>query len=208
MSDTHGKLALADVPPGDVFVHCGDILARNGKHRCMSGRQLLRSFDREVARLPHPAKVVIAGNHDTPIEQLGFDEAQAVLCDATYLENSGTTLVGGLRVWGCPFSPASASSNSAFQLWTEAERHQHFNAIPAGTHVVVSHGTCRGLDAAVARSGARLHVFGHFHEQRGVQHSRGVTLVNASTCDHSYRAVKGSTVIDFLVNPGPSPGSG
>ena len=64
VSDTHAKMSLAAVPPGDVLVHCGDILARNGKLRCVRPAQLLRQFDAELARFPHPHKVVIGGNHD------------------------------------------------------------------------------------------------------------------------------------------------
>ena len=64
VSDTHAKMSLAAVPPGDVLVHCGDILARNGKLRCVRPAQLLRQFDAELARFPHPHKVIIGGNHD------------------------------------------------------------------------------------------------------------------------------------------------
>ena len=53
---------------------------------------------------------------------LGKERVQSMLTrsGAQYLCNSGAD-IAGLRLWGCPYSPASASNNSAFQVRTEKE---------------------------------------------------------------------------------------
>ena len=75
VSDTHSQLADVEVPPGDIFCHTGDItFCANG------GLQTLLEFNAQLAELPHAHKVVIAGNHDKRVEQLGRLEVRAPSC--------------------------------------------------------------------------------------------------------------------------------
>ncbi|KZT09694.1 Metallo-dependent phosphatase [Laetiporus sulphureus 93-53] len=55
VSDTHSH--IYPVPPGDVLLHAGD-LSRRGKFRH------LRVTIEWLKSLPHPVKIMIAGNHD------------------------------------------------------------------------------------------------------------------------------------------------
>ncbi len=49
------------VPAGDVLLHAGD-MTRHGTVRDV------RHFSKFLGSLPHPVKIVIAGNHDIPFD--------------------------------------------------------------------------------------------------------------------------------------------
>ena len=102
VSDTHEQLEQVRVPPGDILVHCGDITFCS-----RGGNATLVAFNEVLRALPHAHKVVIAGNHDKRIEQLGKAAVREFLTEATYLENSGVRLCG-LNFWGSPFSARRA----------------------------------------------------------------------------------------------------
>ncbi|PWN17863.1 Metallo-dependent phosphatase [Microstroma glucosiphilum] len=61
ISDTHGN-ELKDVPDGDILLHAGDLT------RLGSTEELQEQVD-WLCSLPHPIKVVIAGNHDYALDQ-------------------------------------------------------------------------------------------------------------------------------------------
>ncbi len=57
LSDTHNQHRNLDVPPGDILIHAGDSTFQ-GTLSEVSG------FLRWINYLPHPHKILIAGNHD------------------------------------------------------------------------------------------------------------------------------------------------
>merc|ERR1719367_338238 len=65
LSDTHSLTShmKRPIPNGDIFIHAGDFT------RCGSMKEV-REFNTWLAKLPHPHKIVIAGNHE-----LSFDPA-------------------------------------------------------------------------------------------------------------------------------------
>jgi predicted phosphodiesterase len=96
LSDTHGMHRGLSVPDGDILVHAGDIT----EHGAL---EAVRAFDAWLGRLPHPVKIVIAGNHDFCFEDTP-EEAQACLSSAVYLRDAAVE-VDGLRFWGSPWTP-------------------------------------------------------------------------------------------------------
>lgn len=66
LSDTHGRHRELDVPDGDLLVHAGDF-TKFGNHRHAL------DFNEWLGELPHPHKVVVAGNHDGPGTYGGVD---------------------------------------------------------------------------------------------------------------------------------------
>lgn len=54
--DTHGMYPDLKIPPGDVFIHAGDILGRGKLPE-------LVEFNAWLSTLPHTHKIVIASNH-------------------------------------------------------------------------------------------------------------------------------------------------
>jgi predicted phosphodiesterase len=119
MSDTHTTVerrcvqapeTLGEwVPQGDVFLHAGDF-SNTGK---LSEVKLFESF---LRMLPHPYKIVIAGNHEISFdpscrlrmygnaEQMAA-QVKAMVCHPSegihYLEDSAVTLAG-LCFYGSP----------------------------------------------------------------------------------------------------------
>jgi len=100
ISDTHGLHARIIVPAGDILIHAGD-----GTNL---GREIeVVDFLQWLEAQPHPAKVMIAGNHDFLFEKSPDRAAQLLQQHApsvTYLNDSGAT-IAGLKIWGSPVQP-------------------------------------------------------------------------------------------------------
>ncbi|XVQ09420.1 metallophosphoesterase [Spirillospora sp. CA-255316] len=99
VADTHTFHHELTIPDGDVFVHAGD-LCRIGK-----GLHELEHAADWLHALPHPTKIVVAGNHDRMFLDRP-ERARAVLADRgiRYLQDSGTE-VAGVTFWGSPWQP-------------------------------------------------------------------------------------------------------
>lgn len=113
ISDTHD--GVVDVPPGDVLIHAGD-LSDDG-----SAAAIQRQLD-WLKALPHPVKVVIAGNHDSFFDarsRSSRDKDAAASLDLDgliYLEGSLTVQhVKGrsLAIFGAPDIPACGPESFA-----------------------------------------------------------------------------------------------
>jgi len=201
LSDTHGQHRRLRVPDGDLLLHAGDF--------SMAGRpDEIESFDRWLGTLPHPHKVVVAGNHDFLFEREP-DRARALLVNASYLQD-GLLEVGGLRIWGSPWQPWFF--DWAFNLPRGPELAAKWALVPGGVDVLVTHGPpagildrtandegvgCRDLARALERILPRLHVFGHIHESYGRLERDGTTFVNASNCDLKYQPAQAPIVVEL-----------
>ncbi|KAL8577175.1 hypothetical protein ACOMHN_047943 [Nucella lapillus] len=159
MSDTHGTVEQSRrefhkrVPDGDVLIHCGDF--------SMGGdASEIKAFDSFIARLPHPVKLVIAGNHELTFEdasygvhpvlirqQLGMSlnatswevvvGCKALLEHAMYLEDESINLCG-INIYASPWVPS-------FGCWGfSASRGdkllEKWNQIPSTTDILITHG--------------------------------------------------------------------
>lgn len=61
-SDTHCKHGeIPHIPPGDVFIHCGDFTTRGTLAE-------VSDFNAWLGTLPHKHKIVIAGNHELALD--------------------------------------------------------------------------------------------------------------------------------------------
>lgn len=156
--------------------------------------------------MPHPHKVVIAGNHDFAFEQ--NPTAREWITHATYLQDE-LFEVDGLRIWGSPWQPRFF--DWAFNLDRGAPLAEKWAQIPAEVDILVTHGPphgildrvhrgenvgCRALLDAVLGRKPTLHVFGHIHEAYGVLEDHGVCFANASTCTVDHRPVNPPLVFE------------
>lgn len=169
ISDTHELHEQLCIPPGDVLVHCGDILYADGLTLASNSERKLKKFLVWFNAQPHPHKVFIAGNHDSVLNRLGPVAVQALASPAIYLCDSSTT-IANLRFHGSPWSVknSSFSPNGAFQdpRWVVPK---------APCDVLVTHHPADGaIEDWISEHRPRLHLCGHWH------HRRGVTIVGAS----------------------------
>lgn len=203
ISDTHCRHASVAVPPGDVLLHAGDITDHGEP-------DVVQSFNAWLGGLPHPHKLVIAGNHDFCFERQPAESA-ALLTHATYLLDAAVT-VAGLTFYGSPWQPWFY--DWAFNLPRGPALRAKWDLIPPATDVLITHGPpaghgdltvqgdragCADLLAALGRVQPRLHVFGHIHEGYGQTQAGPTLCVNASTCTVDYRALNPPVVIDLPV---------
>jgi Icc-related predicted phosphoesterase len=201
LSDTHSRHRKVAVPEGDLLIHAGDLTARGTEKE-------VRELDRWLGGLPHPHKVVIAGNHDFAFERRV--SAGLLIENAIYLEESSCR-VGDLHIWGSPATPWFL--DWAFNYRRGPEIAAVWNRIPDDVDIVVTHGppadvldrTYDGLGVGCAdlarvlagRNRLKLHVFGHIHEAYGRLDRGGVTYVNASVCNIHYRPENAPIVVDL-----------
>lgn len=185
LADTHGFHDALDVPEGDILIHAGD-LTRTGTLAQID--QAARYF----AALPHPHKILVAGNHD-----FGFEReraaAVALLHGITYLQDEEITVMG-LRIHGSPWQPEFF--DWAFNLPRGPRLAEKWSLIPRGIDVLVTHGPprnigdrttdgrhegCDDLRRRVDEVAPRLHLFGHIHEDRGDWTHGATRFVNCTT---------------------------
>ena len=192
ISDTHGKHRQFDIPDGDVLIHAGDIMT--------SGYDPLeiQDFNSWLGELPHQNKIVIAGNHDWLFER--SSKTKDLITNAIYLEDSGVK-INGLKFWGSPVQPEFC--NWAFNRRRGEEIQKHWDKIPQGTDVLITHGPpagfrdwvksgheslgCRNLRDTIKKIKPKLNVFGHIHGGYGADHDGTTYYVNASLLNEAYQ---------------------
>jgi Icc-related predicted phosphoesterase len=187
ISDTHGLHRKLTLPFADILIHAGDFMVH--------GRAAaeIDDFNHWLGTLPHRHKIVVAGNHDILFET-NPKEARDHLSNAVYLENSGITLEG-LRFWGSPITPVLP--HMAFAVERGGASKKHWDKIPVGTDVLVTHGPplgsldrdhilssrigCDQLTKAILRIRPKVHIFGHVHGGYGQEAGpNGTYLVNCA----------------------------
>lgn len=202
ISDTHDKHGEVIVPEGDLLIHSGDLTSRGYP-------QQVRAFMEWFGELPHPHKVVIAGNHDFMAESnpAGF---QALIPEGVhYLNDSGLEL-DGIKIWGSPITPWF--HDWAFNRHRGDNIAKHWAKIPPTTDILITHGPPFGILDKVYRGQRvgceelikrlevvrpKLHVFGHIHEAYGQELQAGTLYVNASVLNLHYRHTQAPVVLDW-----------
>jgi Icc-related predicted phosphoesterase len=162
----HRNFPLEQLPEGDTLIYAGDMT-------CHSTIEELEDFADWFRQLPHPNKIIIAGNHDRPLDN--GTSGHLMFGRGVYLENEGIT-IDGLSFWGSPINEIEGS-------WAFNRDHDiQVAAIPAQVDVLVTHGPPSGiLDAPrhpnhrgsreladkIYADPPRLHIFGHIHDGYG-----------------------------------------
>jgi predicted phosphodiesterase len=201
LSDTHGWHRQVTVPPGDVIIHAGD-LTRHGDANGLKG------FFAWYSSLPFRHRLCVAGNHDAIFEREPAIAAQLVPAGVTYLQDSGCE-IDGVRFWGSPVQPTFL--NWSFNRSRGLEIDQHWQQIPPGTDVIITHGPCHGkldlvsgehVGCEMLRSRLEilkpsLHICGHIHGASGVDGLGSTTLVNAAICTEAYWPINPPIVLDL-----------
>ncbi|GMS79846.1 hypothetical protein PENTCL1PPCAC_2021, partial [Pristionchus entomophagus] len=201
ISDTHcdlGEMIEQNlIPYGDVLIHAGDITT-------LGDAPNLTKFNEELGMLPHPHKIVIAGNHE-----LGFDpeedesqrkdkhkgfgtpEGWKLLTNCTFL-NDSSTVIDGVKFYGSSWHPLAG-----FPFYRPRdELKEKWEAIPDDVDVLITHSPpigqldrylqverwgCLYLLEKVEEFRPSLHVFGHVHDSYGAVKNDHTIFVNAAS---------------------------
>jgi Icc-related predicted phosphoesterase len=201
ISDTHGFHESVDIPAGDILIHAGD-LTRHGE----MGE--VKEFNDFLGGLPHPVKIVIAGNHDFCFES-DPERCRNNLTNAIYLQDQAVTFEG-VRFYGSPWQPWFF--DWAFNLQRGPEIRAKWDLIPEDTDVLITHGPpfghgdrtlrgeqvgCQDLLEVVEQIQPKFHIFGHIHEGYGLTRNEHTTFINASICGVSYRPKNTPTLYTY-----------
>lgn len=187
ISDTHGLHDRLGIPPCDVLIHAGDF---SNHGTVEDAGNFLRWFSMQPAK----HRVLVAGNHDIFAEEHAAEFGRMVTrYEMNYLNDSGVA-IDGINFWGSPITPQFF--DWAFMRERGHAIRKHWDAIPEGTDVLITHGPPRGVGDMTSRGEAagcvdlmervvkvepKLHVFGHIHEGRG-EYRLGVSrFINASS---------------------------
>lgn len=134
LSDTHGQHRKVSVPDGDLLIHCGDWTKTSSKPQV----EAYQDFVSWLADLPHPRKVVVAGNKEIYMDTescvkhrgKSLEEIESVqqllnCAGVTYLCESGLLYQKSdlrLRLWGSPWTICNGGRGKAFQVEVEQMR--------------------------------------------------------------------------------------
>jgi len=129
ISDTHNfrSYSLANIPQGDILVHSGDFTDRGTVEELNHFKTLLDS-------LPHPNKIVVAGNHDYNLDDKLPERVQQFFgSSCVYLQDSSIEILG-IKFYGTPWTPIGMSFHSRGESLTAM-----FDRIPDDTDFLITH---------------------------------------------------------------------
>lgn len=195
ISDIHGSYRdLPSMNAVDVVIVAGDFLA-SGKFT-----QELQDFVSWVGGLRAKHKIVVAGNHDLILEDMGQDAAECSFPTGIHYLQDAAIEIDGVKFYGAPWTPM-------FYDWAfmkaDPELAPLWDKIPADVDVLITHGPPKGSLDWVKRAGEvgsetlaerigtrchpKVHIFGHIHEWGGyVKVKDGTTYFNVASMDPYY----------------------
>lgn len=219
ISDTHGETKKIEVPACDLLIHAGDICADAYKGLwCRHYPTLAGEWFQDVW-IPWMQPMIedgwvkqvvgVWGNHDwtSRFGRKNLPDWVRILVDEE-------TEVGGLRIWGSPWS-------NTFMTWAWNKDPEvladHYTQIPAGVDILISHQPPAGcskieeftreaewvmLDVGstqlrdnLERIHPKVVVCGHIHSGYGVYDIAGVKVMNVACLDERYEVARGATEV-------------
>lgn len=224
---------IADLHGNYPQLSGGDLLIVAGDHTARDDLEGLAAFELWLRGQDYKMKVVIGGNHDMSMqvtpeigETLEKNEGVKYLCD------SGTEFEG-IKIWGCPWTLTFDGINPRCTGFTgtEEELKAHYDLIPEGTQILVTHGPSKNildrtvtdepvgssaLSEAIIRVRPLLHVHGHIHEAYGYfkatfmqqeteQNLGEMHVINCSYVDSNYEVTNQPFRINFDITTPVTP---
>lgn len=206
ISDTHTQHGNLKVPDGDIIIHCGDVSYRGTEDEVLD-------FAEWFYALPHKHKIMIPGNHDFLFER-DYDKAKNIMDsrDIICLIDEEHE-IEGIRFWGSPITPWFHSW--AFNRQRGSEIEQHWNKIPDGIDVLITHGPpaymgnslsnvingddvgCNDLYSAIKRINPGVSCFGHIHEGYGTYEEDNTIYINCSVLNRRYNLQNEPIVLEY-----------
>lgn len=214
ISDTHCKWDKLVIPECDMLISCGDYSFRGELH-------VVKDFHKWLNKQPAKHIISVQGNHEKFVESnfaLSKLTAQEV-CPRVHFIDEGLVEVEGLRIWCSAITPFFY--DWAWNRYPGEEIQKHWDLIPAGVDLLITHGPPFGIldgvpefDKSFGEMGIRhcgcpsllrkiyeimpkYSVFGHIHEGYGREHMDGVSYINASICNENYKAVNAPIIFEI-----------
>lgn len=204
LSDTHGQHAAVQLPEADMIIHAGDLTKKGSVDQ-------VKDFLHWFSGLNYRYKVFIAGNHDFWFEHATGPELKMTIPDnLIYLNDSGVE-IEGIKFWGSPVTPWFM--DWAFNRARGEEIRRHWQMIPQGTDVLITHGPPAGILDRTMRNGRvgcqdlldtvrevkpTYNIFGHIHEAYGIDVELGTTFINASVLDVNYQMFNDPVAFEYV----------
>lgn len=192
---------MGALPVCDVYVFPGDMTSYGRARELSEWRELI-----QIHMLDQGKKVVaIAGNHEVEVEDSPHASMLIIEPDPAngfFWLHDSVCEIDGFKFFGSPYTPWF--HGLAYNVRTEEELQTHWDLIPEGCDVVITHGPPKGildrtqsgmyvgsssLADTIAKIKPQLHCFGHIHESYGSKMIGGVTYVNASICTLRYKPI-------------------
>lgn len=194
ISDTHNKHKNLSCLPCDVDVlfHTGDVQINTCEN--------MAEFTTWLHSLGIKQIVIIGGNHDRYLEQLGpkavnlafnIEKSQTTV---TYLYNSGIN-VCGVNVFGSPISNG-VSKNKAFQSQTVKNEAVEAIKTYGEVDILLTHSNdCAEL--VELANPTLAHAYGHVHSEYGVKLGDKYVAINASMKHDFTKTMNAPIIMDL-----------
>lgn len=202
ISDTHTAEADLKLPKGDILIHCGDFHIMSARDLDITNKWFLTQ--------PYEYKILIAGNHDGYLENIGTLEAKRRLSNLIYLQDE-LVEIQGLKFYGSPWSPEF--NNWYFMLPRRSqELADIWNKIPTNLDFLITHCPpykildksargkhcgCEILERIIWEKSPKYHVFGHIHECYGKKEINNIQFINASTLNGDYILTNNPIILEI-----------
>jgi Icc-related predicted phosphoesterase len=198
---------------GDIIVHAGDATMGGTVGEC-------ERFLEWYGSLNFKHVIFTPGNHDWLFERNPEYAAQLCKDNGIILLNDSGIEIDGVKFWGSPVQPwffdwaFNRARDEGQQLFQNVPLIKpHWDMIPEGTNVLITHGPpygildyvprgefvgCKDLAYRINEIKPDLHIFGHIHHSAGQKHENGVSYYNVSVCNEQYQPNNAVTIIDYI----------
>jgi predicted phosphohydrolase len=205
ISDTHNQHRrirfFGEHDHSEMIIHAGDWTTRDKSHY---------DFLDWYSDLPYKYKILVAGNHDYLVEEIGYESFRQTCHELgiIYLEDTSVE-IEGFKIHGSPWTPNFGSysfMDDDFML------DRYWQKIPLDTDILVTHGPRHGSGDKVAHTysmsphvgsktlwyrmlhdlNIKYHFYGHIHEAYGIDKDCDYVSCNASTFNY---------FLDGIMNP-------
>lgn len=211
ISDTHNQHRRIDMSAhdhGEMIIHCGDWMTRDISHH---------NFMDWFGKLEYKYKILVAGNHDYLVEEMGYTEFKQG-CEALgiiYLQDTSVSIMG-IKFHGTPWTPQFGHYSF---MADDFELDKYWQKIPLDVNVLISHGPRHGSGDKVYMTydnegpnvGSRTlryrmkdftnldyHFCGHIHEDYGIdEECKDYVSCNASSYDYYVDGVRHPFTFDL-----------
>lgn len=193
LSDTHNLHNKVEVPECDILIHAGDATGRGSMEELIP---FLNWYSKQKAKY----KVLIPGNHDWGFEKMpDFYKHECQERGISLLMDEMVEL-DGIKIYGSGITPYFC--NWAFNRMPGPEIQTHWDKIPSGMDIIITHGPayqildmnmlsqncgCDQLLSKLLEVKPKAHICGHLHENYGVKEFMGIKFHNVALCNEAYR---------------------